>query len=74
MAIKTFAETFKCNRLKKLCSDNFVDEPLPFSKETSPEEKEDKYQKLDVESKDSAFQRHGAHHRFISPLTTDVCE
>lgn len=42
-------------------------------KRQAHEEKEQKYQQMDVESKESAFQRHGAHHRFISPLTSDVC-
>lgn len=68
--IKAFAESFECSRLKTICLDNIEDEPLFLSKETSPEEK---YQQTDVESKESAFQRHGAHHRFISSLTSDVC-
>lgn len=66
-------ESFECSRLKTICLDNIEDEPLLLSKETSPEEKEEKYQQMDVESKESAFQRHGAHHRFISSLTSDVC-
>lgn len=60
------------SRLKTICSDYTEDEPPLLSKETSPEEKEKKYQQMDVESEESAFQRHRAHHRFISPLTFDV--
>ena len=70
--IKVFAETFKCSRLNTLCLDYVVDAPLLLSKEQSSKREERHTNKeLEVESKDSAFQRHGAH-PFISPLTTDV--
>lgn len=71
--IKASADTFECSRLKTICFDNTEDKPLPLPKETNPGENEKKYQQMAVESKESAFQRHGAHHRFISPLTSDVC-
>lgn len=41
-------------------------------KRRAPKEKEPKYQQMDVENKHSAFQRHGAHHCFISPLTSGL--
>lgn len=38
------SRVFECSRLNKIGLDNKVDEPLVLSKETSPEEKGEKYQ------------------------------
>ncbi len=71
--IKALADTFESSRLKMICLDNTEDKPSLPPTETSPGENELKYQQIAVESKESAFQRQGAHRRFISPLTSDVC-
>lgn len=69
------SRVFECSRLNKIGLDNKVDEPLLLSKKKQAPRRKERNTKreLAVESKDSAFQRHGAHHRSISPMRSDVC-